>query len=79
MSLLALKNGFRLPAPLGGLELDTIDTGIVALLRPGEAALVAKKFALVVCWGLAEGWIWGGLSAKAVGSSGMVGIGCGAR
>lgn len=68
-----------LPVPGVGLIMAVVKTGEVTLLFDGATTLLAKKSELGACWQAAERGFDGGLCADGVGSSGIVGIGCGAR
>jgi hypothetical protein len=79
VSLLPVRKGLRLPAPAVEVERDDVETGMVTLLLAGAGTLLAKKSGFGVCWEAAESGFEASVSADGVGSSGIVGIGCGAR
>jgi hypothetical protein len=79
VSLLPVRKGLRLPAPAVEVERDDVETGMVTLLLAGAGMLLAKKSEFGGCCEVAKRGFEAGVSAEEVASSGMVGIGCGAR
>lgn len=69
----------RLPGPAVEVERDDVETGMVTLLLAGAGTWLAKRSEFGGCCEVATRGFEAGVSAEGVASSGMVGIGCGAR
>ena len=79
ISLLPLRKGFLVPVPAVELRFDIDEVGMVTLLLAGAMALLRGKSELDGWCEAAESASKGGVWAEGLGSSGIVGMGCGAR